>query len=68
MGPRAGLDGCGKFSPLWVLIPGPSTPYLVIPTFLSRPSVVVVVVVLVVVIVVIVVVVVIRYFGEKLAA
>ena len=26
VGPRAGLDGCGKTHPHWVSIPGPSSP------------------------------------------
>jgi hypothetical protein len=42
MGPRAGLDGCGKFAPHSPrnTIPGPSNPYRnAIPTTLSRPTV-----------------------------
>jgi len=39
MGPRAGLDGCGKSHPHRDSIPGPSCPYQVaIPTELSRPT------------------------------
>ena len=39
MGPRAGLDGCGKSCPpIGVRSPGPSSPQRVaIPTELSRP-------------------------------
>ena len=38
MGPRAGLDGCGKSRTHRVSIPGSSSPYRVaIPTELSRP-------------------------------
>ena len=39
MGPRAGLDGCGKSRPNRNSIPGPSAPERVTkPTELSRPS------------------------------
>jgi hypothetical protein len=39
VGPRAGLDGCGKSRPHRDSIPGPSTPEPVaIPTELSRPT------------------------------
>ena len=38
VGPRAGLDGCGKSRRHQDSIPGPSSPYrLAIPTELSRP-------------------------------
>jgi hypothetical protein len=37
VGPRAGLDGCGKSRSLWDSIPGPSSLYRVaIPTELSE--------------------------------
>ena len=40
MGPRAGLDGCGKSRPHRDSIPGPSSPQEVaIPTELSRPTI-----------------------------
>jgi hypothetical protein len=40
VGPRAGLDGCGKSRPNRDSIPGPSVPERVaIPTELSRPNV-----------------------------
>jgi len=40
VGPRAGLDGCGKTRPHWDSIPGPSSPQRVaIPTELTRPLV-----------------------------
>jgi hypothetical protein len=40
VGPRAGLDGCGKVRPHRDSIPGPSSPYRVaIPTELSRSTV-----------------------------
>ena len=39
LGPRAGLDGCGKSCPHRDSIPGPSSPLRVaIPTELSRPT------------------------------
>jgi hypothetical protein len=39
VGPRAGLDVCGKSRPYRDSIPGPSSPYLLaIPTELSRPT------------------------------
>ena len=39
MGPRAGLDGCGKSRYHWESIPGPSSPQPVtISTELSRPT------------------------------
>ena len=39
MGPRAGLDGCGKSRPERDSIPGPSSPKRVdIPTELSRTN------------------------------
>ena len=39
MGPRAGLDGCGKSHPRRNSIPGPSTSRRVtVPTELSRPT------------------------------
>jgi hypothetical protein len=39
VGPRAGLDGCGKSRPQRYSIPGPSSPYRVaLPTALSRPT------------------------------
>jgi len=38
MGPRAGLDRCGKSHPHWDSIPGPSSPWPVtVPTELSWP-------------------------------
>ena len=41
MGPRAGLDGCGKSHLYRGTIPGPSSPQRVaIPTELSRPTIV----------------------------
>ena len=43
VGPRAGLDGCGKSRPHRDSIPGPSSPWRVaIPTVLSRPIIVIV--------------------------
>jgi hypothetical protein len=39
VGPRVGLEGCGKSRPHQDSIPGPSSPWRVaIPTELSRPS------------------------------
>ena len=39
VGPRAGLDGCGKSCPHRDLIPGPISPQrIAIPTVLSRPT------------------------------
>jgi hypothetical protein len=39
LGPRVGVDGCGKFRFHRDSIPGPSSPWLVaIPTELSRPT------------------------------
>ena len=39
LGPRAGLDGCGKSRPQRDSIPGPSSPWgVAIPTELSRPT------------------------------
>jgi len=40
VGPRADLDGCGKFRPHRDSIPGPSSPYcLAVPAELSRSTV-----------------------------
>ena len=42
VGPRSGLDGCGKSRPHQDSIPGPSSPWQVtIPTELSRPTMIV---------------------------
>jgi hypothetical protein len=39
VGPRAGLDGCGKSCPLRDSNPGPSSPWgVAIPTELSQPA------------------------------
>jgi hypothetical protein len=39
VGPRAGLDGCGKYRPHQDSIPGPSSPWRVaVPAELSRPT------------------------------
>jgi hypothetical protein len=39
VGPRAGLEECGKSRPHWHSIPGPSSPYLgAIPTELPLPT------------------------------